>query len=52
MTRKNNIVLVSLGVMLVEAGMLGLMGKRVTIVDGEDTVQVFCFESTVAEAFR
>jgi uncharacterized protein YabE (DUF348 family) len=49
-TRKYNIVLVSLGVLLVVAGLLGILGKQVTIVDGEETVRVFCFESTVAEA--
>ena len=49
MTRKNKIVLVSLGVLLAVAGLLGLLGKRVTIVDGEDTIKIFCFERTVAE---
>jgi uncharacterized protein YabE (DUF348 family) len=48
-TRKNKIVLVSLGALLAVTVLLGLLGKQVTIVDGEDTVQVFCFESTVAE---
>ena len=49
MTRKNKIVLVSLGALLAVAALLGLLGKQVTIVDGEETVQIFCFESTVAE---
>lgn len=44
MTRKNKIVLVSLGVLLAVAGLLGLLGKRVTIVDGEDTIKIFALK--------
>jgi uncharacterized protein YabE (DUF348 family) len=47
--RKYKIVLTSLGFLLVLAALLGILGKQVTIIDGEEAVHTFCFESTVAE---
>jgi len=47
--RKNVIILVSLGLVLVLAALYGLLSKQVTVIDGEEAVQMVCFGGTVED---
>jgi uncharacterized protein YabE (DUF348 family) len=47
--RKNVIILVSLGIVLVLASLYDLLAKQVAIIDGEEVVRAVCFGGTVED---
>ncbi len=49
MKRKGTIIMASLGLLIILTIVYGMLGKQVTIIDGQDTIQVVCFKSSVED---